>query len=320
MSALQMLNTATADRRSAGPAPSPGISRCWFSEDACIEQLDFGLADRTELFEQAFALVHDQYVASGYMARHPRGWRLSLYNALPSTKVFVARQGDRVVGALTCIPDSPLGLPMDEIYRGETDVLRAAGRRLAEVSALAIDPAWRSMGVAVMMRLVRMIVIYAAEIACLDDIVIAVNPSHAAFYRRGLHFRSIGGLKEYEKVNGAPAVGLRFELSLARALIRELREGHPICREMYRFVFGPEACADAIAALLEALPRSSLTRGQFAHFFGDHDLLQRATPENRRLVESFYDCEDQDLASLARTLVCSLGEFLNPPSRVPSLT
>jgi hypothetical protein len=39
-----------------------------------------------------------------------------------------------------------------------------------------------------------------------------VHPRHAPFYEGRLRFRRFGGLKAYEAVNGAPAVGLRLDL------------------------------------------------------------------------------------------------------------
>jgi len=221
---------------------SPATSRsrlkaAWFQNDPLADGLDFGLATDCRTLEQAFRLQHDQYVAHGYMEVHPSGWRLSLHNALSATRVFVARAGGRVVGTMTLIADSPLGLPMDEIYTDELRKLRDAGRNLAEVSALAIDPEYQSSGVPILLRLIRMLVIDAAQTK--SDLCIAVNPHHAAFYRKALHFQDLGGLKQYGKVNGAPAIALRLDLALARSLMRELRDGHPMIIEVHTFLFHP---------------------------------------------------------------------------------
>src|SRR6476620_9563536 len=111
---------------------------------------------------------------------------------------------------MTLIADSPLGLPMDEIYTDELRRLRDRRGYLAEVSALAMDPEYQSSGVPLLLRLIRMLV---------SDLCITVNPHHAAFYRKAFHFQDIGGLKQYGKVNGAPAVALRLDLGLARSLM-----------------------------------------------------------------------------------------------------
>src|SRR5262249_26468986 len=88
------------------PRSRSRLKAVWFQDDELADHLDFGLATDPGALDQAFRLQHDQYVAHGYMDPHPTGWRLSLYNALPETRVFVARLGERVVATMTLIPDS----------------------------------------------------------------------------------------------------------------------------------------------------------------------------------------------------------------------
>jgi len=125
------MSTSPLETMHAKTVSSPTTCRsrlkaAWFQNDPLADRLDFGLATDRHALEQAFRLQHDQYVAHGYMDAHPSGWRLSLHNALSATRVFVARCGGRVVGTMTLIADSPLGLPMDEIY---TDELRGSSGR-----------------------------------------------------------------------------------------------------------------------------------------------------------------------------------------------
>lgn len=268
----------------AFPSPTPSRSRlkaCWYENDRVADGLDFGLATDRDALEEAFRLVHDQYVAQGYMDPHPSGWRLSIHNALPSTRVFVARAGGRVVATITLIVDSPLGLPMDEIYADDLRGLRGERRDLAEVSGLAVHPDYQSSGVAILLRLFRMLVLYAAEMARLSDLCIAVNPHHAAFYRKAFHFRILGGLKQYRKVNGAPAVALRLDLALARALMRELRDGHPVIGEVYSFLFSPGNFERVMARLVEDLEQVSPRAAHIAHFLSRHEAWAKASRAER---------------------------------------
>jgi hypothetical protein len=126
--------------------------------------------------------------------------------------VFVARAGGAVVATVSVIADSVLGLPCDELYAAELAAFRATGRRLGEVSALAVSDAWRGAGLATLRALVRVVGVYGRDIARLDDLCIAVHPRHAPFYEGLLRFTRFGGLKTYDAVNGAPAVGLRLDL------------------------------------------------------------------------------------------------------------
>jgi GNAT superfamily N-acetyltransferase len=281
------LQTRHAETVHAETVSSPTTSRsrlkaAWFQDDPVADGLDFGLATDRRTFEQAFSLQHDQYVAHGYMNAHPSGWRLSLHNALSATRVFVARCGDRVVGTMTLIADSPLGLPMEEIYTDELRRLRDGRGSLAEVSALAVDPAYQSSGVPILLRLIRMLVIYAAQSA--SDLCIAVNPHHAAFYRKAFHFQDIGGLKQYGKVNGAPAIALRLDLALARSLMRELRDGHRMISSVYEFLFHPAHVEAVMTRLVKDSRRIIPPEDRVEHFFSRHEAWTEASEAARAYI------------------------------------
>jgi len=253
------------------------------------KRLHFGMAHQTEAFDGSFRLVHDQYVWRRYMAPHPTGRRLSLHHSLPSTKVFVAKAGSQVVGTLSLVQDSPVGLPMDDIYREELGGVRAQGRRLCEVSALAIDQEYRKSGVGILMRLVRLMMIYAAHINQLDDMCIAVNPRHADFYLKAFRSsRRLGAVKEYRKVNGAPAVGIHLDLHFIRSQIAAVHGGSAEPGPLYRFFFWPGKFQRILVRLHRDIPRSRWSPQQFVHFFTNHDALARATAKERAFVRSFY--------------------------------
>src|SRR5260370_16685185 len=83
---------------------------------------------------------------------------------MPSTAVFVARAGGAVVATVSLITDSALRLPCDALWGADLAAFRATGRRLAEVSALAVSEAWRGPGLAMMRSLVRAIAVYGRAI------------------------------------------------------------------------------------------------------------------------------------------------------------
>ncbi len=175
--------------------------------------IDVGLATTIEEFDAAFRLVHDQYVARGYMAPSATGRRITPYHALPSTRVFVARAAGRVVGTVSLVPDSPDLMPCDALYHRELAPLRIAERRLAEVSSLAVDERLRGVGLSIVRSLVQVVAVYASRVARVDELCITVHPHHAKFYETLLGFRRLAGPKPYEAVGGAPAVALRLDLA-----------------------------------------------------------------------------------------------------------
>jgi predicted N-acetyltransferase YhbS len=267
------------------PASGSRVKAFWFERDSVAGRLDFGLATDRFTLDQAFRLQHDQYVAQGYMDTHPSHWRLSIYNALPCTRVFVARDDGRVVATMSVINDSRLSLPMAEIYTEELRRLRGEDRQLAEVSGLAVHPAYQKSGLAILLRLIRMVLIYSIETALVEDLCITVNPHHEAFYRKAFGFESMGGLKHYGKVNGAPALALRLDLDVLRGVIADLREGRPIDSEVYTFLFKPEAFEPALARLdadlTQAFPRLEDVR----YFFSRHEAGTTMSPAVRAYID-----------------------------------
>ncbi len=203
------------------------------------------------------------------MTPHPTGRRVGIFNALPSTRVFVAKDGDRVVGTVTLVPDSPVGLPMDQVYRQELAGLRARGRRLGEAGTLTVDRAYRASGVAILARLFRMLSLYAARIARLHELVMVVAPHHARFYETCFPIRQFGPLRPYPRINGTRVIGLVGDLVMTRALIRVARFGVALggCHD---FFFAPRHCRPVLARLRRDLAGSALTPDQVAHFFAGH--------------------------------------------------
>ena len=276
-----LTETGKADSTPARIPRGSRVKACWFEEDRFADGLDFGLATDRDTLEQAFRLQHDQYVAQGYMDPHPSGWRLSIHNALPLTGVFVARSGHQVVGTMTLIVDSALGLPMDEIYADDLLGLRRERSGLTEFSGLALHPDYKSSGVAILLRLIRMIVLHAIQVLHLSDVCIAINPRHAAFHRKAFYFRDIGGLKQYGKVNGAPAVALRLDLDLLRGFISELRAGRPVASEVYSFLFRPRSVELTMTRLAHDVARVSPGAEHVVHFFSRHDAWAKASAADR---------------------------------------
>ncbi len=276
------VQTLHAETVSSPTTSRSRLKAVWFQNDPLADELDFGLATDRRTLEQAFRLQHDQYVAHGYMDAHPSGWRLSLHNALSATRVFVARSRGRVIGTMTLIADSPLGLPMDEIYTDELRRLRDARCNLAEVSALAMDPEYQSSGVPILLRLIRMLVIYAAQTK--SDLCIAVNPHHAPFYRKAFHFQDIGGLKQYGKVNGAPAIALRIDLALARSLMSQLRDGRRMISEVHEFLFHPANVEAVMTRLAQDLRRVIPLQERVEYFFSRHEALTEASEAHRAYI------------------------------------
>lgn len=184
--------------------------------------IEYRVARSRDELAQAYRLVYEEYLKQGYIHENASQMRLSLHNLLPETTTFIAKVDSTVIATATVIQDSPLGLPMDELYRDELQELRDQGRRLCEVSMLAHNSDLLSDTVPMMYNAKKMFLIfflfkhvfdYVVKEEAMDYICITVNPKHAAIYE-SLLFKNLNGeVKYYKKVNGAPAVAKILNLA-----------------------------------------------------------------------------------------------------------
>lgn len=227
-----------------------------------------GLAITRDDLRQAERLVHEVYVARGL--RDPAGPRRAI--GAGRAVVFVAHVDGAVGATLSLLRDSTRGLPADALYSAELSALRADGRRLAEVSALAVDPQWRGSALALVRPLVQLVGVYARDVEGVDELCIAVHPRHAPFYEGRFGFTRFGAEKPYGAVNGAPAVGLRLDLHRP-----------PVTGALSGVLFPPSEIARIRAALHTDLRRRAAATGPLVQ------MLQFA--ESSRALARFVDME-----------------------------
>ncbi len=75
------------------------------------------------------------------MEAHRSGMRITPYHSLPSTTTIVAKWDGVPVGTVSIIRDSSFGFPTEKIVN--VDQYRSKGKRVAEISSLAVDKAHR---------------------------------------------------------------------------------------------------------------------------------------------------------------------------------
>jgi len=195
---------------------------------------DLKVSDSLEDLTAALSLVHDSYVELGLMAPHPSGLRLLPHHLLPETRVFLAREHGEVVATLTLIPDTEAGLPLDAAYREDADGLRLEGRRIGEISCLALAPRYRRHDL--LLHLFRMMHV-CARATGLDDLCVVVAPKHGRFYQHILLFEAYGGFAELDSLNGAPALLYRQDLRTVSETTHRYYASSPAAADLYRFFF-----------------------------------------------------------------------------------
>jgi ribosomal protein S18 acetylase RimI-like enzyme len=196
-----------------------------------------------------------------------RGYKVNTQDDAPSKAnqlTLQACSGDHVFGTLTVRDDTDVGLAADALYRQEIDTYRQAGRHVAELTRLAVDPELGS-------KEVLGALFHAAYAVCgplrdVTDVLIEVNPRHVGFYRRMLNFVQIGEEKICPRVE-APAVLLHVEVAHVgkQAALYGGRGGEPNQRSLYPYFCDPEAAEVLIQRVLAAAGDDTLVSGPPPH-------------------------------------------------------
>ncbi len=196
--------------------------------------LEIKIAITEEELESAYKILHDSYVASGFMNPDPTGLRVLPQHLLPQTTTIVAKWDSKVIGTLSLIRDNPLGLPLEKIF--DVSKRRIGGRRLAEVSSLAIDPNYRGQINVSLFPLFRFVYQYAKDYFGTHEFVIAVNPSMVDLYKAFMCFEDLESTsKAYDFVNGAPAVGLYLDFEAVKNKWIKVFNTRPKPRNFYKY-------------------------------------------------------------------------------------
>jgi len=164
------------------------------------EPIRASVALAKRMLEAASRLVAERYSWRGYSAPATDG----LEDGRAIT--LVAETGGATVGTLTVRLDGPRGLRADENYPDQISALRAEGRKVCELTQLALAAEVDTR--AVLSTLFGLAYCLGTTLHDVTDVLIEVNPRHVEFYRRLLGFVVAAGERLCERVQ-APAVLLR---------------------------------------------------------------------------------------------------------------
>lgn len=193
------------------------------------------IADTKDELEACFRLLHDAYVDSGFMKPDPSGMRVTVYHALPTTTTLCAKFDDKVVGTISLIRESALGVPLQKIF--DLAVVREKEGQIAEVSALAVHRKFRNTGGSILFPLMKFMYEYCTTFFDTRHLVIAVNPSHIEMYESLLFFQRLteNMVANYDFVNGAPAVGATLDLKEAPTVFKKYYSSKPVHRNLHAY-------------------------------------------------------------------------------------
>lgn len=185
-------------------------------------ELSASIASTAEQLAAATALVESRYAWRGYSLE-------SGGTATPSGVTLVVLQTGATMGTVTLRLDGSAGLAADEGYGATIDAVRERGRRVCELTRLAIDSAadWR----ATLGALFGLAYLVGRVLHDVTDVFVEVNPRHERFYRHMFGFVTAAGRQICPRVK-APAVLLRLELERFDAVVQRVGGWNPLYTDL----------------------------------------------------------------------------------------
>ena len=254
-------------------------------------RLELKIADTQDELEACFRILHDAYVASGFMKPDPSGLRVTIYHALPTTTTLCAKWDGRVVGTISMIREGIFGFPLQSVFN--LGQIRAKTGKIAEISALAIDPAFRETGGKILFPLMKFMYEYCREYFDTRHIVIAVNPTKIEMYESLLFFERLQArvVDNYDFANGAPAVGASLDLMHAPERFEQTYAHKRERKNLFRY-FVETRLPNIVAPSRRFFTTNDpvLTPATMDYFFNQRTQVLSALDDRKRLLlRSIYD-------------------------------
>lgn len=260
-------------------------------DDQPDARLVLKIADTQDELEACFRILHDAYVAAGFMQPDPSGLRVTIYHALPTTTTLCAKWDGQVVGTISMIREGVFGFPLQSVFN--LGQVRAKTGKIAEISALAIDPRFRRTGGRILFPLMKFMYGYCREYFDTRHIVIAVNPNKIEMYESLLFFERLQArvVDNYDFANGAPAVGAALDLQHAPELFQAAYAHKRPRKNLFRYFV--ETRLPNIRAPSRRFFTTNdpvLTPSMMDHFFNRRtQVFQSLNDRQRLLLQSIYD-------------------------------
>jgi hypothetical protein len=189
------------------------------------------VADTTEEVEAAFQVVNRAYQETGF---HRDPFELNKYQILPMSTILIAKCRGEVVGTLTLVKRSPLGLPLERAFQIEG--MLSDQEEIAEITCLAIDRRYRrEFGTDALFPLMKYMYHYCVDYFSVRKIFVACLPRESDFYRAILLFQPIKGQSRVEDYLGAPALALYLDLQEAFEKFRTVYNHAPASRNLFKY-------------------------------------------------------------------------------------
>ena len=249
----------------------------------------FKIAETKEELEGAYRLLYDSYLRTGLMDPHPNQMRCNVYQSLPYTTTVICKEGNRIIGTIGIIKDSPIGFPSDKVFKEQNDFYRKKGFHLCELSALAVSPGNRG-NHEVSLSLMKFMYFYITRYMNCTMMCATIHPRAFDFYAALFSFQRNGEIVKYEFANGALATHISGECAPIEGFMKFAYKDVEPEYNLYNFIFLHESPAMQFpkrkhTCVLDPIMTPELLK----YFFVEKtEVFKNCSPEELSLVASAW--------------------------------
>lgn len=195
------------------------------------------LAETQEEKEAANRILYRNYVGL-YWQDDMEAFRKNQYLHSPARHLFVAVNAGQVIGTMSIIEDSPLGVPSDTFQPPILRRYRRGNRRVAELTSLAIEqPAQPPANL--VLFLYSFFMQYSFYHLGLDHLFASCRPNHAHFYTKRLCFEELTAPAPHAYAGNIACQLLVLDVARAHTLLARRYESQGE-ENFYRFMLVDE--------------------------------------------------------------------------------
>lgn len=195
----------------------------------------YKIAQTRDEKEQAYRLVRKSYIRAGIEVIKDSDINLNKYFLLPSTITFIAVRDGVVLGTVTQILDSGLGLPIDSF--ADISDIRNSSKRIAEFSFLSIRKKWRGSH-NIYISLAFFAVNYVNTHLGVDTILSITDLKGGMFMRGIFGFKRIKtNSKIYKKAKSKASTAQVLKVRESQKFIKKHYDGKHPSKNLYRYLF-----------------------------------------------------------------------------------
>lgn len=256
----------------------------------------FKIAETKEEYEQAYKVLHDAYVQSGFMNPESSGMRILKHFLLPTTLTLVVKFNEKVIGTMSIIRRTRVGLPLEECFSLSKYIKN--GEPCAEISSLAIDKNHLGDRGMVFFPFLKFLNIIMTDYLKIKKLFTVVNPSMADYYECLLLFKELHSIntKNYKFANGAAAVGFWCDFELAKRQGKIVYGTKPSLKNLYWYFFDFKYSNFIFPKKKYFTSVYSMMNFEMINYFfiEKSNILRTLNEEELKYILQLYSCETAD--------------------------